>query len=158
MGADESPAGAPPKETPGGSPGNTRKTEKPCKGDPVPAADECSRSRDAPTGLVVFFSPSPRFPPGVSKRNAPCGGFVMSAGTRGRRAAEVRAREIVRRGIEGRNAFAPKCSETPSPEGATIAQRRVSTLRKRTKKRHARCKCAIAETRAVEKTSRGFHG
>ena len=90
MGADESPVGATPKETPGGSLGNTRKTEKPCKGDPVPAADECPGSGTPRRGLC------------------------------GRRAAEVRAREIVLRGNEGRNAFAPKCSETPSPEGAGL--------------------------------------
>ena len=54
MDTDESPVGAAPKETPGGSPGNAHETEKPCKGDPVPAANGRARSRVAPTGLVGF--------------------------------------------------------------------------------------------------------
>ena len=54
MDTDESPVGAAPKETPGGSPRNAHETEKPCKGDPVPAANGRARRKVAPTGLVGF--------------------------------------------------------------------------------------------------------
>ena len=74
MDADESPEGAAPKETPGGSPGNTHETEKPCKGDPVPEADGRARSRVAPTGLVGF-SALPQVSTWGFKEGRPDGGF-----------------------------------------------------------------------------------
>ena len=74
MDTDESPVGAAPKETPGGSPGLRTKRKSLVKATLFPRRTDAPGARSPRRGLSDF-PPCPRFPPGVSKRDAPDGGF-----------------------------------------------------------------------------------
>ena len=74
MNTDESPVGAAPKETPGGSPGLRTKRKSLVKATLFPRQTDAPGAGSPRRGLSDF-PPCPRFPPGVSKRDAPDGGF-----------------------------------------------------------------------------------
>ncbi len=74
MNTDESPVGAALKETPGGSPGMHAKRKSLVKATLFPRRTDAPGAGSPRRGLSDF-PPCPRFPPGVSKRVAPGGGF-----------------------------------------------------------------------------------
>ena len=70
----QSPVGAAPKETPGGSPGMHAKRKSLVKATLFPRRTDAPGAGSLRRGLSDF-PPCPRFPPGVSKRVVPGGGF-----------------------------------------------------------------------------------
>ena len=76
----QSPVGAAPKETPGGSPGMHAKRKSLVKATLFPRRTNAPGAGSPRRGLSDFPS-SPRFPPGVSKRGAPAGAFQSAEGS-----------------------------------------------------------------------------